>query len=46
VQVRPPEGMHRESVLLDGEPLPDGDSGLKIDLSQDRVLAVRFKYDN
>lgn len=46
VQVRAPEGMHSESILLDDKPLAGDASGLKIDLSRDRVLTVRFKANS
>jgi hypothetical protein len=42
LQVHAPDGMHRDSATLDGEPMASGNS-LKVDLSRDRVLTMRFK---
>ncbi len=43
VRVVPPAGMKADGVLLDGEPFASRTLDIHIDLSQDRVLTVRFK---
>jgi Protein of unknown function (DUF4012) len=44
LQVRAPDGMHRASTMLDGATVaPPGADGMKIDLSRDRVITMRFK---
>ncbi len=45
VLVRAPAGMHRDQTLIDGAPVTSDDSPLTIDLSQDRVLTMRFRSD-
>ncbi len=43
VRVIPPEGMRNDGVLLDGEPFASPTVDMRIDLSRDRELTMRFK---
>jgi hypothetical protein len=46
LQVSPPDGMHAESTLVDGEATASTGAGMRIDLSTDRVITVRFRTDS
>jgi hypothetical protein len=44
LRVEAPPGMKADGVQLDGEPYTSRTVGMKIDLSQDRVVTVHFKH--
>ena len=47
LHVSPPAGMHAEQALVDGEAVArTAGGGMKIDLSRDRLITVRFKSDS
>jgi hypothetical protein len=46
LRVTPPAGMHAEQSLVDGEAVASPSGGMKIDLSRDRLITVRFRSDS
>jgi hypothetical protein len=46
LRVGAPAGMHRDQTLVDGQPVAwSANTPMKVDLSQDRVITMRFRSD-